>query len=79
MSMPGMLHMAILRSSTPTPTLRGIDTEALASTGVVRVITGADLAGRSVLPCVWIPGGAESHFPSTHPMGIPGRGKRTGD
>ncbi len=75
MSMPGMLHMAILRSEHAHAHIRGIDTEAAARMpGVVRVITGADLAGKIMpLPCVWIPGGAESHFPS-HPMGMPGAG-----
>jgi len=48
--------------------------DALRMPGVVRVVTSADLAGKLMpLPCIWIPGGAESHFPS-HPMGVPGAG-----
>src|SRR5262249_1597949 len=40
--------------------------------GVVRVFTGADIAGKMMpLPCVVKPGGVESQFPP-HPYGIPG-------
>ena len=73
--MPGMLHMAILRSQYAHALIKSIDTIAAQKLpGVVRVFTAADLAGKVMpLPCTWIPGGVESHFP-THPMGVPGAG-----
>ncbi|MEI8164773.1 MAG: molybdopterin cofactor-binding domain-containing protein [Chloroflexales bacterium] len=73
--LPGMLHMAILRSDYAHARIRGIDTSAAEKLpGVVRVITAADIEGKIMpLPCIWIPGGAESHFPS-HPFGVPGAG-----
>lgn len=74
-SLPGMLHMAILRSPHGHARIVDIDTSAAATMpGVVRVVTGAELVGKIMpLPCIWIPGGAESHFPS-HPYGLPGAG-----
>ncbi|GCF07961.1 xanthine dehydrogenase family protein molybdopterin-binding subunit [Dictyobacter arantiisoli] len=73
--LPGMLHMAILRSEYAHAKIKHIDTsEALKMPGVVRVITGDDLTGKIMpLPCIWIPGGVESHFPP-HPFGLPGAG-----
>src|SRR3990170_796512 len=74
LTFPGMLHMAILRSVHGHATIKHIDTdEAKRMPGVVRVITAADLGRMMPLPCIWIPGGVESHFPS-HPMGLPGAG-----
>ena len=74
-SLPNMLHMAILRSGHAHARISSIDTSAaLKLPGVVRILTGADIEGKMMpLPCVWIPGGAESHFPS-HPLGVPGAG-----
>lgn len=73
--LPGMLHAAILRSPHGHARIKQIDTAAAAKMpGVVRVITAADIAGKMMpLPCVWAPGGVESHFPP-HPMGLPGAG-----
>jgi carbon-monoxide dehydrogenase large subunit len=73
--LPGMLHMAILRSDYAHARIKRIDTTAARKMpGVVRVITSADLEGKMMpLPCIWIPGGTESHFPS-HPFGVPGAG-----
>jgi carbon-monoxide dehydrogenase large subunit len=75
MTLPGMTHMEILRSEHGHARILKIDVSAaLAMPGVLAAVTGADLAGRIMpLPCVWIPGGVESHFPS-HPFGIPGAG-----
>lgn len=75
LTLPGMLHMAILRSPHGHARIKAIDTNAAAAMpGVVRVVTAADLDGKmNPMPCVWIPGGVVSHFPS-HPMGIPGAG-----
>src|SRR5512132_2380631 len=73
--LPGMLHMAILRSPHGHARIRNIDiADAAKMPGVARVITGADLEGRMMpLPCVWAPGGVQSFFPP-HPMGLPGAG-----
>lgn len=70
--LPSMLHMAILRSEYAHAEITSIDTSAAEKMpGVVRVITAADLGNMMPLPCIWIPGGVESHFPS-HPFGVPG-------
>lgn len=75
LSLPGMAHMEILRSPHAHARIVSIDlSAALALPGVIKIITGRDLEGRmKPLPCVWIPGGVESHFPS-HPQDIPGAG-----
>jgi carbon-monoxide dehydrogenase large subunit len=74
--LPGMLHMAILRSEHAHALIKNIDTSlAEHRPGVIRVITADDVEGKIMpLPCIWIPGGVESHFPS-HPFpGVPGAG-----
>lgn len=75
LTLPNMAHMAILRSPHAHARIKEIDTrEAAALPGVIRIVTAADLDGKVMpLPCIWIPGGAESHFPS-HPYGLPGAG-----
>jgi carbon-monoxide dehydrogenase large subunit len=71
--LPNMLHMALLTSEYAHATLKHIDiSAALEMPGVVRVMTFADLDGKMMpLPCIWIPGGVECHFPP-HPYGLPG-------
>ena len=70
-NLPDSAHMALLGSEYAHAAIRGIDTSAaLAMPGVLRVVTAADL-NLMPLPCIWIPGGAESHFPP-HPYGVPG-------
>ncbi|HEU5375646.1 MAG TPA: molybdopterin cofactor-binding domain-containing protein [Ktedonobacteraceae bacterium] len=75
MKLPGMVHMALLRSRYAYARIKSIDRNAaMRMPGVMRVITAADLAGKMMpLPCTWIPGGVESHFPP-HPSGLPGAG-----
>lgn len=75
LTLPGMLHMAILRSEYGHARIKSIDiSAALKMPGVVRVLTAADIENKMMpLPCVWIPGGVVSHFPS-HPFGVPGAG-----
>ena len=53
--LPGMQHLAILRSSLAHARITGIDTNAArAMPGVVAVFTGADLAAeQGSLPCAW--------------------------
>ena len=75
MALPNMAHMAILRSTHAHARLRSVITsDAEKIPGVIKVITGADLTNKLMpLPCIWIPGGTASHFPS-HPFGMPGAG-----
>ena len=72
-NLPGMAHVVILHSDQAHAKIKGIDTSAAAKMpGVVRIFTGADLAGKMMpLPCIWKPAGVESHFPP-HPYGLPG-------
>jgi carbon-monoxide dehydrogenase large subunit len=74
-TLPGMLYMEILRSEHGHAIIRGIDTTAAQSMpGVVRVVTSDDINDKIMpMPCVWVPGGVESHFPP-HPSGLPGAG-----
>ena len=53
--LPGMQHLAILRSPLAHARITGIDTtDARSMPGVVAVFTGADLAGeQGSLPCAW--------------------------
>jgi aerobic carbon-monoxide dehydrogenase large subunit len=73
LNLTGMLHMAILHSPHAHARIKSIDTSAaMQIPAVVRVFTGADLAGKMMpLPCIWKPAGVESHFPP-HPYGLPG-------
>lgn len=74
-NLPGMLYMELLRSPFAHAEIKEIDSaDAEKMPGVRAVVTGADLDGKLMpLPCVWIPGGTESHFPP-HPYGLPGAG-----
>jgi aerobic carbon-monoxide dehydrogenase large subunit len=72
-NLPDMAHIAILHSSEPHAKIKNIDTTTAAEMpGVVRIFTGADLAGKMMpMVCIWKPAGVESHFPP-HPYGVPG-------
>jgi aerobic carbon-monoxide dehydrogenase large subunit len=72
-SLPGMAHVAILHSTEAHARIRGIDTSAASKMpGVIRIFTGADLAGKMMpMVCIWKPADVESHFPP-HPYGLPG-------
>ncbi len=74
-TLPNMAYMEILRSPHAHARILSVDTSAAEKMpGVLKVITGKDLIGRMrPLPCVWIPGGVESHFP-LHPQNVPGAG-----
>ncbi len=54
-TLPGMLHMAMVRSPIAHATITSVDVKAAkASPGVVSVLTGADLAEeQGALPCAW--------------------------
>jgi len=70
MSLPGMLHAAILQSPHGHANILSIDTsEAEAMPGVVRVFTAKDTQQIMPMPVIWVPPFAESHFLS-HPSGI---------
>src|SRR6476660_6417901 len=52
--LPGMLHLALVRSPMAHARITSIDaTAATSSPGVVAVFTGADLAEQGGLPCSW--------------------------
>ncbi len=72
-TLPNMTHVAILHSDHAHAKIKSIDTSAASKMpGVVRIFTGADLAGKLMpMVCIWKPAGVESHFPP-HPYGIPG-------
>jgi carbon-monoxide dehydrogenase large subunit len=62
LKLPGMAHVAILRSPYAHARIRGIDTaRAAASPGVVGVFTGKDFEHLNPLPCAWQAGGVENH------------------
>ena len=71
--LPNMTHVAILHSDHAHAKIKSIDTSAAAKMpGVIRIFTGADLAGKLMpMVCIWKPAGVESHFPP-HPYGVPG-------
>ncbi|RST01347.1 aldehyde oxidase [Streptomyces sp. WAC07149] len=78
--LPGTVHMAILGSPVAHARILSIDTKAAEQLpGVLKAATAADFPDVMPLPCIWIPGGVESHFPP-HPYGLPGaRPVLTGD
>ncbi len=59
MTLPGMLHLAMLRSPYAHAKITGVNTdEARGRPGVVRVFTGQDLKdSQGSLPCAWAPEG----------------------
>ena len=63
--LPGMAHVAILRSPHAHARIHHIDTSAArALPGVIDVITGADLVDSvNPLPCAFPAGGVENHIP----------------
>ena len=56
MTLPGMVHAAVLRSPHAHARIRGIDvSRAQQAPGVVAVFTGADTdAGLKCIPCAWL-------------------------
>ncbi len=71
MVLPGMLHMAVVRSPEAHADIVSIDTEeAKAAPGVVAVFTGEDLAGEWAggIPMVWDPPGVEIKAPEHLPL-----------
>ncbi len=61
LKLPGMAHVAILRSPYAHARIKGIDTtRAAAAPGVVAVYTGKDFEDLPALPCAWQAGGVEN-------------------
>jgi carbon-monoxide dehydrogenase large subunit len=65
--------MAIVHSPYAHAVIKSIDpSDALKMPGVVRVVTGAEIADKMMrLPVIMNPGGADAHF-LPHPYGLPG-------
>ncbi len=69
MSLPGMLHMALVRSPVAHARITSIDTSgAKGRPGVHAVLTGEDLDVGQPLPMVWIPPGVEVKTPEHWPL-----------
>jgi carbon-monoxide dehydrogenase large subunit len=69
-TLPNMLHAAILHSTHAHARIKRINGSAAAALpGVVRVVTGADTAHLMPLPVVWVPTDIESYWPP-HPSGV---------
>jgi aerobic carbon-monoxide dehydrogenase large subunit len=61
LKLPGMTHVAILRSPYAHARIKSIDTtDAAAAPGVVAVFTGEDFEHLPTLPCAWQAGGVEN-------------------
>jgi aerobic carbon-monoxide dehydrogenase large subunit len=70
-SLPGMLHAALVRSSEAHAAITSIDTSAAKEhAGVVAVLTGEDMAGdfAAGLAMVWVPPGVEINTPDHWPL-----------
>jgi aerobic carbon-monoxide dehydrogenase large subunit len=70
-TLPGLLHMAILRSPVAHARISRVDVSgALQRPGVVAAFSGADLAGElGVLPCAW-PVTPDMVHPDHHPLAV---------
>lgn len=78
LSLPGMLHMAVVRSPHAHARIKHIDTsKAKAAPGVVGVFTGADITLGSV-PCAWLIPGSDLKTPP-HPALAKERVRYVGD
>ena len=68
-ALPGMLHMAIVRSPEAHARIVSIDTEAAKQApGVHGVFTADDIKLESPLPMAWVPPGVEVKTPATLPL-----------
>ncbi|MDQ3778985.1 MAG: xanthine dehydrogenase family protein molybdopterin-binding subunit, partial [Chloroflexota bacterium] len=60
--LPGLAHVAVLRSPYAHARIRGIDVAAAAARpGVIGVFTGEDLKDLNPLPCAWQAGGVTNN------------------
>jgi len=78
-TLPGSLHLVVIRSTLPHALLRAVRTQAAAgSPGVVRVVTGEDLAGRARPLPFLVPAGARVAS-APHPILARGRTRYVGE
>ncbi|HEX5559453.1 MAG TPA: molybdopterin cofactor-binding domain-containing protein [Gaiellales bacterium] len=78
LKLPGMLHMAIVRSQFPHADITGIETSAaMAMPGVTAVLTGDDLEFAAGVPCASNPTGQMVH--PTRPPLAKGRVRHVGE
>ena len=71
--LPGMAHMAVVRSPHAHARIRGIDSSAaLQVPGVVAVYTGQQMkdAGFGGIPCAWVVPGSDTKTPAYPPIAI---------
>jgi carbon-monoxide dehydrogenase large subunit len=69
--LPGMTHVAILRSPYAHARIRGIETDAArGAPGVLGVFTGKDLEHLNPLPCAWQAGGVENRVATPRALEI---------
>ncbi len=69
LTVPGMLHMAVVRSTEAHAAITSIDkSEALEHPGVVAVYTAEDLEFGAGIATVWDPPGVEVHVPEHMPL-----------
>jgi carbon-monoxide dehydrogenase large subunit len=69
--LPGMTHVAILRSPYAHARIRGIETDAArGAPGVLGVFTGKDLEHLNPLPCAWQAGGIENRVATPRALEI---------
>jgi aerobic carbon-monoxide dehydrogenase large subunit len=67
--LPGMLYMAVVRSTEPHARIVSIDSSAAREAkGVQGVFTGEDLELEAPLPMAWVPPGVEIHTPELWPL-----------
>jgi aerobic carbon-monoxide dehydrogenase large subunit len=66
--LPGMLHMAVVRSTEAHARISSIDTSEAQAIPGVSVFTGADLDLASPLPMAWVPPGVEIKNPEHWPL-----------
>jgi carbon-monoxide dehydrogenase large subunit len=79
MQLPGMLHMAIVRSPHAHARIKSINTASAKSMpGVVGVFTGTDLTGLGTIPCAWLIPNSNLKTPA-HPALATDRVRYVGD
>jgi carbon-monoxide dehydrogenase large subunit len=72
-SLPGMAHLAVVRSPYAHARIRGIRTKkALSLPGVLGVFTGRDMdaAGFKPIPCAWVVPGSDTKTPAYPPIAV---------
>ncbi|NTV62551.1 MAG: molybdopterin-dependent oxidoreductase [Oscillochloris sp.] len=77
--LPGMLHVALVRSPYAHATIKCIDaSQALAQPGVVAVFTGEDMRDMNPLPCAWQAGRVKNNINTPRALAV-GTVRHVGD